>query len=413
MDPITVIIIDKDDSSRHSIKKNFENSGCKVINDFNSLAAGYNAVIDIKPDIVFIDISENSEQSMDMIEKISVNHRSCITFVASYEANADVVIKSMRAGAREFLTKPIQQQDLDIAVEKSRMLLNVERKGSTQSKIYTVFSNKGGIGKTTIATNLAVSLAKVTGQRVALVDLNLQLGDVTTFLDVHPSFDISYVANNINRIDESFLLSTLEKYKDNNLYILADPPYLEQAEEITAEQISTVLNILKTVFPYIVIDTSSNFDSKTITCLDLSDNILLVSMINLPSIRNTQRCLDLFNRLDYSPGKIMLVINRYLPTDEITVEDIEEALGHPVYWKIPNNYFAVMSAINRGLPIYKVDNHCNISQNFIEFAQFINGGSSTKVKSRIKGSNSSKTIFNLGGISSFIKKIFSLKSKEI
>ncbi|MDD3013178.1 MAG: response regulator, partial [Candidatus Gastranaerophilales bacterium] len=375
MDPVTVIIIDKDDSSRNTLKKIFERSGCKVINDFNNLVAGYNAVIDLSPDIVFVDMSEDIDNSLDIIEKISVHHRSCIIFVASFESNTDLVIKSMRAGAREFLTKPIQPQDLDIALQKSKMLLNSEKKGDITSKIFTVFSNKGGIGKTTIATNLAVSLAKVTGQKVALVDLNLQLGDITTFLDVHPSFDISYVANNINRIDESFLLSTLDKYKDNNLYILADPPFLEQAEEITAEQISSVLNILKSVFSYIIIDTSSNFDSKTISCLDISDNILLVSMINLPSIRNTQRCLDLFTRLDYNSDKVMLIINRYLQSDEISVEDIEEALGHPVYWKIPNNYFAVMSAINRGLPIYKVDSNCNISQNFIELAQSIEGKS--------------------------------------
>jgi len=409
MDPITVIIIDKEDNSRHALKKIFESSGCKVINDFNNLNAGYNAVTDLKPDIVFIDMSENIDNSLETIEKISIHHRSCVIFVSSFESSTDIVIKSMRAGAREFLTKPIQPQDLDIALEKTKMLLNIERKGDIPSRIFTVFSNKGGIGKTTIATNLAYSLAKVTGQKVAIVDLNLQLGDITTFLDVHPSFDISYVINNLNRLDESFLLSTLEKYKDNNLYILADPPYLEQAEEITAEQISSVLNILKSVFPYIIIDTSSNFDSKTISCLDLSDNILLVSMINLPSIRNTQRCLDLFTRLDYNAEKIMLVINRYLPSDEITVEDIEEALGHSVYWKIPNNYFAVMSAINRGLPIHKVDYNCNISQNFIELAQLIDGKMFEQSKSTIKGVNNLKKSFDFGNIISFIKSLFNMK----
>jgi len=411
MDPVTVIIIDKDDSSRQTLKKIFESSGCKVINDFNNLMAGYNAIIDLKPDIAFIDMSENKDHSLEIIEKISIHNRSCVIFVSSFESSTDIVIKSMRAGAREFLTKPIQTQDLDIALEKTKMLLNIEKKGNVPSRVFTVFSNKGGIGKTTIAANLAYSLAKITGQRVALVDLNLQLGDITTFLDVHPSFDISYVVNNLNRLDESFLLSTLEKYKDTNLYVLADPPYLEQAEEITSEQISSVLNILKSVFPYIIVDTSSNFDSKTISCLDLSDNILLVSMINLPSIRNTQRCLDLFTRLDYNADKVMLVINRYAPADEITVEDIEEALGHQVYWKIPNNYFAVMSAINRGLPVHKIDYNCNISQSFVELAQSIDGRLSDQSQ-LVKGANNLKTPFNLDSINSFIKNLFNTKNKE-
>jgi len=408
MDPVTVIIIDKDDSSIYSLKKNFESSGCKVINTFNNLMAGYNAVVDLKPDIVFIDISENIDQALDMLEKMSVQHRSCIIFVSSYESSTELVIKSMRAGAREFLIKPIQKDNLDIALKKSKMLLYNEKKGNTQSRIYTIFSNKGGIGKTTIATNLAYSISKTTGQRVALVDLNLQLGDVTTFLDLRPSFDISYVANNINRIDESFLLSTLEKYKDNNLYILADPPYLEQAEEITSDQISAVLNTLKTVFPYIIIDTSSNFDSKTITCLDISDSILLISMINLPSIRNSQRCLDLFNRLDYNPDKIKLIINRYLETDEITVEDIEEALGHKVFWKIPNNYFTVMSAINRGLPILKVDQNSNISHNFLEFAQYLVNKPDKTTKNPDNRDKKAGLLFKSGNISSFIKSILNI-----
>jgi pilus assembly protein CpaE len=132
-------------------------------------------------------------------------------------------------------------------------------------------------------------------------------------------------------------------------------------------------------------------------------------MINLPSIRNTQRCLDLFTRLDYNAEKIMLVINRYVPTDEITVEDIEEALGHSVYWKIPNNYFAVMSAVNRGLPIYKVDYNCNINQNFIELAQLIDGKMSDSSKSFIKGGKNLTSFFNLGNIRNFIKSLFNVR----
>ncbi|OGI21207.1 MAG: hypothetical protein A2287_07335 [Candidatus Melainabacteria bacterium RIFOXYA12_FULL_32_12] len=369
MDLIPVIIIDSKDNARHNLKKqlaafNFIN----IIGDFNNLTAGYGAVIQERPPIVFIDISDNCDLTLEIIEKINIQHRSCIILVTSTENNSDIVIKALKAGATEYLGKPINVNELSKALDKAKMLIYSEQEDGQTGKIFTVFSNKGGIGKTTIAANLAVSLAEVTGKRVALLDLNLQLGDVTTFLDITPSFDIAYIAAHLNRIDESFLLSSLEKYKDKDLYILADPPYLEQAEEITSEQISSVLSIMKSVFSYIVVDTSSSFDSKTLCALDASDSILLVSMINLPSIRNTQRCLDLFSRLDYSDKKIKLVINRYLPNEEITVEDVEEALGHPVYWKIPNNYFIVMSAINRGVPIAKIDHSSNISQNFYDLA---------------------------------------------
>ncbi|EKE02829.1 MAG: Response regulator receiver protein [uncultured bacterium] len=407
MDLIPVIIIESNDNARHHLKKKLEDFNfINIIGDFNNLTAGYSAIIQERPPIVFIDISDNCDLALEIIEKINLQHRSCIIHVTSAENNPDIVIKALRSGAREYLSKPINVADLSKALDKAKMLIYSEHEDGMSGKIFTIFSNKGGIGKTTMAANLALSLAEVTGKRVALLDLNLQLGDITTFLDLTPSFDIAYIAAHLNRIDESFLLSSLEKYKDKDLYVLADPPYLEQGEEITSEQISSVLSIMKSVFSYIVVDTSSSFDSKTLCALDASDSVLLVSMINLPSIRNTQRCLDLFSRLDYSDKKIKLIINRYLPNEEITVEDVEDALGHPVYWKIPNNYFIVMSAINRGMPIVKIDPSSNISQNFYELAALLSNTVLIKGKTA-KQLTSHSGAFNFRNIP-FLNKLISL-----
>lgn len=403
MHTVPVIIIDSDDGSRFALKGNLEkNQSINIIGDYNNLITGYNAVVQEKPGIVFVDITENSTLALEIIEKISVKHKSCFIFVCSYESSTEIIMKSMRAGAREFFTKPIQFHDLNIAIEKARVVISSEFMDNSSGKIITVYSNKGGIGKTTIASNLAVSLAETTKQKVALVDLNLQLGDVTTFLDISPSFDISYVASHLNRIDEAFLLSTLERYKDKNLYVLADPPYLEQAEDITTEQITSVLGILKLVFSYIIIDTSSSFDNKTLCSLDLSDNILLVSMINLPTIRNCQRCLDLFKRLDYSEDKIKLVINRYMPNEEISIEDVEDTLGHPVYWKIPNNYFTVMSAINKGLPISVINPNSNINHNFMELAALMSNSAISNNSAKIE--KSASPLLNLGFFNKILKQ---------
>ena len=406
MDSIPVIIIDKDDNSRYKLKKDLENTeNIEVIGDFDSLMSGFNSIVQEKPSLIFIDISENINKTLEIIEIISIQLRSCIIYVTSPEMDKDVVIKALKAGAREFLAKPIQTQDLNIALEKAKAILNANTKEDSAGKIFTVYSNKGGIGKTMIATNIAVTLADITRKKVALIDLNLQLGDVTTFLDIYPSFDVSYVVTHLNRIDESFLLSTFEKYKDKNLYVLADPPYLEQAEEITSEQINTLLNILKSVFSYIIIDTGSTFDSKTLCCLDLSDDILLISMLNLPSIRNSQRCLDLFNRLGYNQDKIKLIINRFLATDDISVEKLEEALGHSVFWRIPNNYYTIMSSINKGVPISLLEPDSPINQNFIALCSSLANVAYVK-KTVEKNKNE--------GIFSYIKMFFNkLLSKNV
>lgn len=365
---LSMMIIDSDIDSREDLKLLLEQfHQIEITGEFDNILAGYGAVIQDKPQIVFIDLSENIDLGIETIEKITYKNKNTVILVSSDNVNTELVLKTMRAGAREFLTKPVMIEDLSVALKKAKILLE-NNEDNAAGQIISIFSNKGGIGKTSIAVNLAMKMAELTEKRVCLVDLNLQLGDVTTFLDITPSFDISYVVTHLSRIDESFLLSSLEKYKNRELYILADPPNVEQAEEISSEDITSVLSMLKDLFAYVIVDTSSSFDIKTLTCLDISDVILLISMVNLPAIRNCQRCMDLFQRLEYRPDKIKLVVNRYNEEEEITIEDVEDALGHEVYWKIPNSYFSIMSAINKGVPVSSIAPNSYIDTSFTELA---------------------------------------------
>lgn len=369
---IPTVIIDTEEQSLEVLKLYLnEIDVISLTGEYTDIVAGYNDVLENRPAIAIIDISKKTELALDIINKIATNHKTCKVIVTSSNYSTDTIIKAMRAGAREFLPKPLIKEELELALRKLKDQIGGFGSEDKKCRVITTFSNKGGIGKTSIATNLALELANITKEKVALIDLNLQLGDITTFLDINPSFDISYVVQNLSRIDETFLLSTLEKYKDTNLYILADPPFLEQAEEITAEQISTLFAVLKQAFSYIVVDTSANFDGKTITALDNSDLILLITIVNLPAIRNCQRCLDLFERLGYEKEKTKIVLNRYMENDEIKVEDVEDVLGQKVYWKIPNNYFTIMSSINKGIPAGVINPESNISQSYRELAAML------------------------------------------
>lgn len=369
---IQTIIIDTEPQSLELLKLYLnELNYIQLTGEFEDIVAGYNAILEHRPSIVIIDISSKCELALDIISKISHNHKTCKIIVTSSNYSTDTIIKAMRAGAREFLPKPFIKDDFINAVNKIKEQVGGLNSEDNKCRIITTFSNKGGIGKTAIATNLALELANITKEKVALIDLNLQLGDITTFLDINPSFDISYVIQNLSRIDETFLLSTLEKYKETSLYVLADPPYLEQAEDITAEQIAQLFDVLKQAFSYIVVDAGANFDGKTITALDNSDLILLITIVNLPAVRNCQRCLDLFERLGYEKEKTKIIINRYMENDEIKVEDVEEVLGKKIYWKIPNNYFTIMSAINKGIPVGLINADSNISQSYRELAALL------------------------------------------
>ena len=361
----TVFVLDRNENSREIIKSFIENldfvSEVKLYDDFTR---GYEDIKLAENPLVILDISEDFAGLDEIAGKLKLVTSKIIITSVNYSTNT--IIKALRLGAKEFLPKPVLREDL---VRVLSMLASISPENEvSQSKIITVYSNKGGIGKTTIAVNLAAELAKVTKDKVALVDLNLQLGDISTFLNLNPPFDVNYVIRRLIDKEENILIKGFEKYKDLSLYVLSDPSYIEQSESITTQQITTLFSALKKVFPYIVVDMSSNIDPISLKILDSSDWIMFTTIVNIPAIRNAQRCLNLFRSRKYPSNKVKIVINRYMENDEIKIEDIENTLGESVYWKIPNNYFTIMEAINKGVSISEVNAESNIGNSFRDFA---------------------------------------------
>ena len=361
----SVFILDKNEQSRNITKSFIE--GLEFIENievFDNYKQGYEAIKNSQNPIVIMDISEEFAELNEIADNIKLCTSKII--ITSLDYSTNTIIKALRLGAKEFLPKPILKEDL---IRVLTMLNSVSAENdSSQSKIISVYSNKGGIGKTTIAVNLAAELARVTKDKVALIDLNLQLGDISTFLNLNPPFDVNYVMRKLVDKSEDILIKGFEKYKDTSLYILADPSYIEQSESITPAMVTTLFAALKKVFSYIVIDMSSSIDPISLKILDSSDWILFTTIVNIPAIRNAQRCLNLFRSRKYPKDKVKIIINRYMDNDEINLEDIENTLGETIYWKIPNNYFTIMEAINKGETITEINAKSNIGNNFRDFA---------------------------------------------
>ena len=349
----SIIVLDKNDNSREILKSYLTEFGFSDnMQFFSDYKEGLEELKKLDGNaIVIMDVSEKHKDVHEAAESLKLYTSKIIITSTNY--STDTIIKALRTGAKEFLPKPVLKDDLQRVIMRLAAL-NTEDTGS-ESKIITVYSNKGGIGKTTIAINLASELAKVTKDKVALIDLNLQLGDVSTFLNLNPAFDVNYVIHKLVDKDETTMLKAFEKYKNTSMYVLADPSYIEQSESITPQQITTLFNALKKVFPYIVVDMSSAIDPNTLKILDCSDWILFTTIVNIPAIRNCQRCLNLFRSRRYPKDKVKIIVNRYMENDEIKIEDIENTLGEKVYWKIPNNYFTIMEAINKGVNISEIN----------------------------------------------------------
>jgi pilus assembly protein CpaE len=313
--------------------------------------------------VVIFSMTKDKQNSFKMIKKISDFGINVIVLSEDYTTSN--IIQTLRYGAKDFVSKPVLKKELFVSLVKcSQEDVKVLKK----SQIISVFSNKGGVGKTALATNLAVEFAKLTREKVALVDLNLPIGDVTTFLDVKPTIDISEIVNSAEQNGSDIIQDACQKYKDISLYILAEPPYMEQTRSISTQQVVKLFNYLRETFSYIVVDMGTSVDKLNMKILECSDIILLVTIVNLPLIRNCQRCLDLFENLEFPESKTKVIINRYLENDEITVEDVEKTLNKPVYWKVPNNYFTIMSSINKGIPVSEVNENSNITESFNQLA---------------------------------------------
>lgn len=371
MNKIFTVILSDEFSTSEVIKlfaEEFENLEVCQENDYSE---AYKKIANYQgKSILLADLSTYKQQKLELILKVTKECKSCKVLALSDNPSVDLIIEIMRAGAKEFVPIPIIKSEFFESVNKLLSEFN-ETKKTNNCKIISVFSNKGGIGKTSLATNLALELSKITKENIALIDLNFQMGDITTFLDLKPSFNISYMLENLDKINETFLLSTLERYKKTSLYVLADPPYFKQADNIQPRQITKLFNTLKETFSYIIVDAEASFEGKNIAALDNSDLVLLVSVANLPALRNTQRCLELFEKLGYDKEKVKIIINRYMENDEIKEADIEKVLSKKIYWKIPNNYFAIMTAINKGIPVSEINDSTNIARSYKDLAQYI------------------------------------------
>lgn len=366
---VPTIILTDNDQTRSVLElylKEFEHFD--VMDKFVEYTEIYDILSTLDKSVFIVDISHNPDAKLDFIGDVSRNIHNCKILVLSDSPSVELIVRVMRAGAKEFLALPLIKTEFIDALSRINESLYCAPKKNTKCKIISIFSNKGGIGKTSIASNLALELAKITKENVALLDLNFQLGDITTFMDLKPSFNISYMLENLDKMNDDFLLSTMEKYKSTSLYVLADPPFFKQAADILPEHITKLFSMLKKTFSYIVVDAESSFDAKNIAALTESDLVFLVTIANLPALRNSQRCLELFERLGFDKNKTQILLNRYMENDEVSIDDIENVLERKVYWKIPNNYFTMMSSINKGIPVSDINPDSNVAKSYRDLA---------------------------------------------
>jgi pilus assembly protein CpaE len=371
MPSIPIVIISSDPDSTNNITNLINKLGSHasvegVATTFNS---GFEVIHKKRPLVAILDVREGDlDTCIDAIHNILDRFPRISIFTASDDRSSETILKVMRAGATEYLLKPVSEVDLTSALQKlGRLWITKPDATVEHGEIYTVFSPKGGVGVTTISINLATNIHTITKKPTLLVDLDLTAGDVTTFLNLRPTYTISDVTTNMSRLDTSFLKGVIQKH-DSGINILAEPKNVEDGVSISADDIKRVLKILKTMFPYIVLDTEPILNNRTLAAIEMSDVILLTFVLTLPGIRNMQRYLTYLEKINIKREKIKLVVNRYLKKGDIKIEEAEKVLKHPIFLSIPNEYNTAIACLNKGVPISTYDTKSKLNVALKELA---------------------------------------------
>src|SRR6478736_7456924 len=308
---LRIAVVDPKDSSRDALKSMllgldtvWLEAECSRYEFFGDVVAQTN------PDVGFIALDSDPEKGLDLLESLAKTAPKCDVLVTSTSADGNLILRSMRAGAKEFLTQPLQTEDLASALQRvARQRGGSSGNASRACSIIALTGATGGVGTTSLAVNLGCSLAANPENSVVLLDLDLCLGDADVFLDTIPEYTISDVAQNINRLDLTLLKRSLTKH-DTGLYLLPRPVQLEDARHITTDELSRVLGLLKASFTHIVIDTSKSFSELDMYALKEADQVLLVTQLDLPCLRNVVRLMMSFKENNKFDEKIKIVVNR-------------------------------------------------------------------------------------------------------
>lgn len=343
-----------------SLGKQLRGPSLTVLGEAGYGAEAVTATQEADPDVVLVSLEEPLARALRTIEVLSITfpHKGIIAVAPT--TDRDATRKAIRAGARDFLTTPFGRDDVERAVvavfeaqNKRQELSSPEnRQVIAKGAIVVVFGAKGGIGKTTLAVNLATAIEHTTKSRVALVDLDLQMGDVALMLNVTPDRNISDATANADRLEPDFVQSLV--FQDaSGVRVLSSVVNPEDSADITADQVGKVLDALVRMFDYVVVDTSPALNDVNIAAVDRAAVTLLLTSPELSSVKRTKISLDVLRHgLHYPEERMKLVVNSPSPLRGMPVDEIEAALDVRVFWHVPFDN-AVSESVKVGRPVFE------------------------------------------------------------
>ncbi|TAK27606.1 MAG: response regulator [Chloroflexota bacterium] len=388
-----VLIVDDAAQNRASLQRLLAQASFTIAGE---AALGPEAVAEVKeakPDVVLVAVEDPATRALRTIETLTMAVPGTPVVAVSSLSEREYMRRAMLAGARDYLVKPISAEDLETSL---LALVELEQKRSSLAEdavdtgrtgeIVTVLGAKGGIGRTTIAANLAVALAIEGKHKVALVDLDTQLGDVALLLDIVPEKSLGDVVSLIDRLDPELMRGFLSVHS-SGLKVLPAPLRLEDGERITSAHVRRVLQVLSRTYDFVVVDTPRAFHDNTVTALDVSSLVIVVTTLDVACLKSTKVCLSILRSWRYPTEKVKLLINHVNNVNGIGNAEVESAVDYPIFWRIPNDTTTMTNCSRAGKPFVQTQPAAAISRNMISLSYSVAGDPPpTKgIMSRLRG----------------------------
>ena len=372
---LRLAIVDPDDSKREKLKSLllgmdmiWLEAECSRYEFFADVVAQTN------PDIGMVALDADPAKALALVSRLNETSPACAVLVVSSSNDGQLILQAMRAGAKEFLTQPVHIEDLLGAL--GRISERHFAPGETRprgSQVIAIAGASGGVGTTSLSVNLGCILAREERNSVALVDLDLCLGDADVFLDTIPDYTLVDVAQNVTRLDFTLLKRSLTKHS-SGLYLLPRPVQLEDTKLVGAEDLQRVIGLLKATFTHVVLDLSKGYTAIDLMAMEMANSVLLVTQLDLPCLRNVVRLMMSFGEMNGLADKVKIIVNRVgLESGQITLKKAEETIGREIFWQLPNDYRMMIDARNNGVPLIEQAPKGAVTHSIIALAEALAG----------------------------------------
>ncbi len=375
-----VIVIDPDRESGAEVEKMLSMLGFNVVGSAGYGVEAFTLAFQVRPDVILMRVEEPLVRPVQTLSRISDGMPDLPIVVFSSDANIRLMRQSMVSGASDYLQEPLDPAEVESSV--MRVLERKEREGARrrgeladpipQGTIITVFGAKGGIGKTTISSNLAVALAAEAHQTVALVDMDTRFGDVAITMDIPVDRSIADLARNLDNVDRTTLKDYLVVH-ESGVHILPAPTRPSDWRNLTARHIRDVVDVLAQTHDFVILDTPGTFNEIVAAAIEVGTMILLVTTLDMASIKDTVLALEMLHeRFGNDEERIKLVLNRAGIDTGVREKDVEQTLDSPLWWRIPQDN-EVVKAAQLGRPIVMAKPNSRASLEIREMARALAG----------------------------------------